>query len=204
MTAYRYVIQAVGGVHTSYFDERHPHRDDWGGRPYRSLYRAEVQILSVRPSRKTACGENNHMPADTTALALFREKAKELEDSIFVRSIASKKGFGTSLQVRVGEPLTLQRTGLSEDEIRSSVLTIRLFCQNKDRISIRRTAAQIDSLPIDQTVKDEYARWRIELNDYLNAPTSVGFNLESGPITRRFLFETFLYGFFAHLEEPEY
>lgn len=144
------------------------------------------------------------MTTDTTALALFREKAKELEESIFVQSVAKSGSLGTSIKGRVGEPLDVQRTGPTEDEIRSSVLTMRLFCQDNDRISIRKVASLIDSLSIDQQIKDEYARWRSELNNYLNAPTSTGFDLGSGPITRRFLFETFLYGFYAHLEEPKY
>jgi hypothetical protein len=144
------------------------------------------------------------MTADTTALELFREKAKELEDSIFVQSIAKSGSLSTSIKRRVGEPLTIERSGPTEDEIRSSVLTIRLFRQDNDRISIRNIAALVNSLPIDQQIKDEYARWRSELNDYLDAPTSTGFDLGNGPITRKFLFETFLYGFYAHLEEPKF
>ncbi len=144
------------------------------------------------------------MAVDIALLHLFQEKAKELEDSIFVRFIASQKGLSTSLQGRAGEPLTPERTGPSEDEIRSSVLTIRLFCQDNDRISIRRTASLIDSLSIDQSIKDEYARWLSELNHYFDAPTSIGFDVGIGPVTRRLLFETFLYGLYAHLEEPKY
>ncbi len=144
------------------------------------------------------------MTADTTALELFREKAKELEDSIFIQSVAKSGSLGTSIKGRVGEPLTPQRTGPTEDEVRSSILTIRLFCQDNDRISIRKISSLVASLPIDQPIKDEYARWRSELNAFLDSPTSTGFDLGNGPITRRFLFETFLYGFYAHLEEPKF
>ncbi len=143
------------------------------------------------------------MSADMTALELFREKAKELEDSIFVQSIAKSGSLSTTIKGRVCENLTPQRTGPTEDEIRSSVLTIRLFCQDNDRISIRKTATLVNSLTIDQQIKDEYARWRSELNDFLDAPTSTGFDLGNGPTTRRFLFETFLYGFYAHLEDAK-
>ena len=100
--------------------------------------------------------------------------------------------------------MTIERTGPTEDEIRSSVLTIRLFYQDKDRISIRKISALINALTIDQQIKDEYALWRSELNDYLDTPASIKFDLGNGPITRRFLFETFLYGFYAHLEEPNF
>jgi hypothetical protein len=140
---------------------------------------------------------------DTTALTLFREKAKELESSIFVQSIANSGSLSTSIKGQAGEALSPQRTGPTEDEIRSSVLTIRLFCQDNDRISIRKTATFVNSLTIDQQIKDEYARWRSELKDFLDAPTSTGFDLGNGPITRRFLFETFLYGFYAHLEDAK-
>ncbi len=37
------------------------------------------------------------MNIDKTSLELFRQKAKELKDSIFVQSIPAKKSLGTSL-----------------------------------------------------------------------------------------------------------
>jgi len=143
------------------------------------------------------------MSIDAIALELFREKAKELEDSIFVRSIATKKSLGTSLDWSRDGPMTTDREGPTEDEIRSSVLTIRLFRQDKDRISIRDTAKLIEALPIDQSIKDEYSQIRSDLNSFLDSQTSVGFDLGSGLITRRFLFDTFLYGFYCHLEEEK-
>lgn len=140
------------------------------------------------------------MNPDPAALELFREKAKELEDSIFVRSIATKKSLGTTLNWSKDRPVTTEREGPTEDEIRSSVLTIRLFRQDNDRISIRKTAKLIESLPVDQSLKDEYNQNRSDLNSFLDSQTSVVFDLGSDLITRRFLFDTFLYGFYSHLE----
>jgi hypothetical protein len=141
------------------------------------------------------------MAADIAVLALFREKAKELEDSIFVQSIATNKSLGTSMNWSRDQPFTTQREGPTEDEIRSSILTIRLFLQNKDRISIHDIAEIIESLPIDQSIKDDYNRIRSDLNGFLDSPASIGLDLGGCMITRRFLFETFLYGSYAHLDE---
>lgn len=140
------------------------------------------------------------MDVDAAIFVLFRVKAKELEDSSLVKSVNLSSGLSTKLEWSSGGPLSLERVGPSEDDIRSTVLTIRLFCQDKD-ISIRKVAELVSSLPIDQSIKDEVAQHRTDLNSFLDAPTSIGLKTAQGLLSRRELFHTFLYGFYAHLRE---
>jgi hypothetical protein len=134
-------------------------------------------------------------------LTLFVEKAERLKASSLVRTLVER---GSRVRISWTAETSLLRvapTGPSTDEIDAVVLTLRLFMQDKDRISVRNVGKLYESLPVSADLKKYYEMQRLNLNKYLDNRALI--NIGGDRPTKREILETFLYGELAHLDEAK-
>ncbi len=129
-------------------------------------------------------------------LEIFVESADELVNSSFLKQ-ASNGGIGTSISTPDGRMLAFDRTGPEHESVKALLLTIRFFCQDNET-SIRNVAGIVANMSVADTLKNQFSTSQAELNTYLDGSPSIGFPSGDGAATNREIFETFLYGTFAH------
>jgi hypothetical protein len=89
--------------------------------------------------------------------------------------------------------------GPDDEAVDAFLLTIRLFYQDRDGISIRALAKIYERATVPQHLRDEFRRVRNALNDRLDSNPSIGFEIDGVILSRRDLLEVFLYGGHAHV-----
>lgn len=138
------------------------------------------------------------MPTAIERLQLFIEKAEELQNSKFLAEIRSGK-LSAHFKWKVGGPIETNRIGPEEESAKAFILTLRFFRQATDTISLRQMEDMVISLSVDTKLKDEFVKIRDNLNKYLDSPPKISV-VENGlkVMTRREIFETFLWGHYAH------
>lgn len=139
---------------------------------------------------------------DREVLEIFVESADELRDSRFLAQ-AKTGGVSTSLSWSGAGGLVAQRTGPEREAVKAFLLTLRFFCQNNEPTSLCNMENRISALAIDADLKDNFRKFRANFNAFLDGQPSVGFPAGSGADTRRDIFNTFVYGVFAHAN-PNY
>lgn len=133
-------------------------------------------------------------------LKKFIEKVDYLNSLSFVRTLSEGNSQLTISWTRDTGILTLAQRGPNSEQIDAFVLSMRLFMQNNDSISIWNTSQLIQTLPFPHNLKQEFADLRENLNDYLDSDSRISI-LEDNPTNREIL-ETILYGRLAHVQ-PE-
>jgi hypothetical protein len=139
---------------------------------------------------------------DREVLEIFVESADELLGSRFLAQ-AKTGGISTCLSWSQAGGLVAQRTGPEQEAVKAFLLTLRFFCQNNEPTSLCNMEDRISALAIDADFKDKFRKSRANFNTFLDAQPSVGFPAGSGADTRRGIFNTFVYGIFAHAK-PKY
>ncbi len=131
---------------------------------------------------------------------LFVSKTNELRSSSYLKFV-SKNQLSVSLNAKVNEDNMIIVTHPDEDAIKSMILTLRLFIQDKDRISIRNIEGYMKDLGFNKDLIGKYERGRKNLNDFLDS-IDVIYNNEA--LTYRKIIEVFFYGNFAHVDQKQY
>ncbi len=129
-------------------------------------------------------------------LDVFIESADELGKSSFLKQ-ASDGGISTSIFSSDGRILAFDRLGPDHEAVRALLLTIRFFRQNNET-SISNIAAMLSSLPVAEELRSQFTTSREHFNAYLDGPPAITFPEGIGAETNRAIFDTFLYGRFAH------
>ncbi len=129
------------------------------------------------------------------SLQIFVESATELEESNFVAQ--AKDGISTSARQLVDRTVLLERRGPEHEAVKALLLTVRFFYQDNET-SIKKTADLIQGLAVDNALKAEFKAIREQFNTFLDAASPIKFQSSVGADTNREIFETFLYGYFAH------
>lgn len=129
------------------------------------------------------------------SLQIFVESATELEASNFVAQ--AKDGISTSMRQIGDRAVLLERRGPEHEAVKALLLTVRFFCQDNET-SIKKTADLIQGLAVADALKDEFKAIREQFNKYLDAASPIKFQSSVGADTNRDIFDTFLYGCFAH------
>lgn len=136
-----------------------------------------------------------------STLALFVEKVERLKQSSLLRAL-QERGSTVSVKWTADDSaLHVAHIAPNQDEVDAFVLTLRLFRQDNDRISIDKVGKLYDSLPVSAELKQAYQMHRSNLNQFLDGHTFIA--IDGDRPTRRDVFETFLYGHLAHLEQPK-
>ncbi len=128
------------------------------------------------------------------SLQIFVESATELEESNFVAQ--AKGGISTSMR-QLGEAVLMERRGPEHEAVKALLLTVRFFCQDNET-SIKKTADLIQGFAVADALKDEFKAIRENFNSFLDAASPIKFQVSVGADTNREIFDTFLYGCFAH------
>ena len=128
-------------------------------------------------------------------LELFDAKAEEFLSSRFFNET---RGGGAIAEKVSGSEWESIFVGPHEESTKALVLTLRLFKQKNDRISLAKMEELYGSLALSAQVTDEFASRCSELDTFLDS--SSGLAIEEGrPMTYLEIMDLFLYGAYAHV-----
>lgn len=142
----------------------------------------------------------NSMTGMTDALKLFNEKAKILANSVFVKQIREYNKILLEIDTKMGKDTKTSVPVPDREAINSFVLTFRFFIQNNEICSFGNLGDVYRNLPVSDEMKKQFHQARQMLNDYLDSETSIKIKtgFKNGELTRRKVFDVFLYGDLAH------
>jgi len=131
-------------------------------------------------------------------LTLFIHKVERLQSLSLVRTLLEGgSSFSISWTADSGA-VDLAVTGPDAEQIDAFVLTMRLFIQNNDQISLHNMARLYEGLPISERLKQNFTMHRGHLNESLQRRCILSIN-EDNPTMGEVL-ETILYGQLSHLD----
>jgi len=131
-------------------------------------------------------------------LRLFNEKAAELSSLSFA-SKAFAPNAGATLHIHGSEAVT-EKIGADREATAALVLTLRLFVQSRDNISIKQIQSLYEDLPIDDDRKHWVRVNSATLNSILNGTDCVSIAVNGQTLTNRDILDTFMYGDLAHVD----
>lgn len=134
-------------------------------------------------------------------LVLFIEKAQKLSELSFTKSIKDA-GLSYSWRAESGNIIFEQR-GPSDESIDAFVLTLRLFLQDKDRISFRCMSKLVNNPDLSANWKERFEEARSRLNKFLDSPPNPVIEDGNCCILRRFILDVVLYGGLAHADKDK-
>ena len=138
--------------------------------------------------------------SDLKAMMEFNEKADKLYNNNFTKKIASE-GFGVSFHLEKDEPLVVDKKFPIDEEIESFVVTIRIFTLKRDILYTNKFVKNIYSkLPDDCEEKINFIDANNKLEQYLDSSNDI-IKIDGEEITRREIFNTFLYGGLVHVKD---
>lgn len=132
---------------------------------------------------------------DWKALELFNEKADQLLSSAFFEQAS---GGGSILEFNSESGWDSVHSGPDDESTRALVLTLRLFMQDNDRISLRNMATTYRRLQVSAPLRNEFDANRSQLDAFLDSASQLAI-AEGDPLTYRQILEMFVYGEHAHL-----
>ena len=130
-------------------------------------------------------------------LELFNEKANQLLESEFFNELG---GGGAIVEFSRASGWDSVHVGPDDESTRALVLTLRLFVQKRERISLRKMGTLYSSLPISAPVKQQFDSQRSQLNVFLDSGSPLAIS-DEGPLTYRDILRIFVYGEYAHVDE---
>ncbi|WP_206758844.1 hypothetical protein [Nostoc foliaceum] len=138
-------------------------------------------------------------------LELFNYKAYELGQSSFNTFLLNSEP-----KITIGSGRLNQENFPSKDSINACVLTIRLFMQDNERISLRKVKRIYEDLPINTEKKARFDNLRNKFNDFLDRKSLCQRNIiiiigeaATNTPTNRDILEAFIYGEYAHFTQRE-
>lgn len=131
---------------------------------------------------------------DREVLEIFVETVEELQTSEFARQIKS----GIRVGLKAGNGVIISElVGPDKEALKAFLLTLRFFRQNNEETSLCNMATRVAALNVDQELKDLFQASRDQFNAFLDSPLAIPVN-GVGADNKRVLFESFLYGIYAH------
>jgi hypothetical protein len=147
------------------------------------------------------------LPKTRENLSLFVEKADSLRQKSFSQD-ALRDGLTVTLHMNTSGG-GVQRNLPDQEQIESAIVTLRLFVQGNDAISLEK----IDKLLTDQGLSFEWKKYfrqkHNQLKTYLDNVPETGVELMGNPnsencdnrnYSNREIFDTFVYGEIAHTD----
>jgi hypothetical protein len=115
-----------------------------------------------------------------------------------------KKPISVSMQF-ARTHVDVSREGPADESLRAFLLSFRLFRDDKEQISIRNMAERVDTLPIEESLKQAFSDGREALNHYLDSTHRIPeFHIgDRPPLTNRQIFDAFTFGKYAHLTQSK-
>jgi hypothetical protein len=136
------------------------------------------------------------------ALGLFNDKAERLRQGKFARRVFGGES-GVTVSGGVDKPTTAVRHGPDEDAIEAAVLTFRFFIQDNEPSSLRNMSKLYPTLPTAAYLSANFLDAREKLNKYLDGPLGMQITINGKALTRREVYDTFIYGDLAHSNQAK-
>jgi len=134
-------------------------------------------------------------------LSLFNEKADEIKNSSYVKFFLENKP-KTTISKNQEEAIKIKTIEPNDESLKSFVLTLRLFFQNNDQISIHNINEIYKELPNNfQKEKESFSRARDKINHILDS--NINFIDNNKILTYREVLNIFVYGHLAHLKNDK-
>jgi hypothetical protein len=144
---------------------------------------------------------NNKIDKHVEALCLFNEKANEMKDSSYVKFFLENKP-KTTISKNQEDDIKIKTIEPNDESLKSFVLTLRLFLQNNDQISINNINEIYKKLPKNfQKEKESFSRARAKINHILDS--NINFIDNNNIMTYRDVLNIFIYGHLAHLKNDK-
>jgi len=138
------------------------------------------------------------MPKERKALERFCGVVQQLRGCSIFEKLLSRGEITLNYKVRYGVLVSGEIRDLDEEPLKAFLLTARLLTQDNDGVSIRKIAAIFDARVSQRhPLWQEFNAYRSGLNQFLDK------RHDELPETYRELFETFLYGHYAHLNDQK-
>ena len=143
----------------------------------------------------------NFSKKDIEIIKLFNSMSDEIINSTLVRESKEKKS-GIKLSWNMNKDtnelqFSYSKSDHSKDAIKSFILTLRLFIQDNEPISIRNMRELYQRLPIDKSYKNALDILRDEFNKFLDEPATT---LSDDKPSRRTIYNAIIYGMYAHTQ----
>lgn len=138
----------------------------------------------------------------TRALNLFNEKAERLRQGNFAKRVFSQPS-GVTIKGEEGKPVVASRHGPDQDAIDAAVLTYRFFIQDNEDSSLRNMSTMYPEMPTSAHLSANFLDARKKFNDYLDGPLGINLAINGKVLTRRDVYDTFIYGSLAHAKEQK-
>lgn len=133
--------------------------------------------------------------SDVETLRHFNEAATKLNSRRFIESV--RGGYSTySLSWRRGEGTQITPQLPDAEDTESYLLTFRLFVQDNESFSLRNLSALYQRIPVTDGLRQQFEAIRRSVNGFLDALSPVIWHSQN--LSRRHIFEVFLYGGSAH------
>ena len=140
-------------------------------------------------------------PLEVKMLVLFNSKADELINSSLAKETKTIKPYITFEWKQNEETKELDfqydNKNHTDDALKSFILTLRLFIQDNERISVRNINSLYDNMNIDLKYKYAFRKIRTELNNFLDSRPFTSVN--DNPTFRQMMY-ALIYGKYAHLK----
>jgi hypothetical protein len=144
---------------------------------------------------------NNNISKHIEALCLFNEKADEIKNSSYTKYFLENKP-KTTISKNLEEDIKIKTIEPNDESLKSFVLTLRLFFQNNDQISIHNINEIYKKLPNNfQKEKESFSRARDKINHILDS--NINFIDNNKILTYREVLNIFVYGHLAHLKNDK-
>jgi len=131
-------------------------------------------------------------------LKLFNAKFVGLRGSNFIKQLYQAQS-GAILNWERGKGWDVVFVGPDDESIAAYILTLRLFIQKGERISLQKTKELYEKFPVLNNLKANIFRIYQDLEDSLNGNTQLSIQADGTQLSFRELFEFFLYGNLAHV-----
>jgi hypothetical protein len=132
------------------------------------------------------------------SLCLFNEKAVEILDFSFTKSVRSEKTSFAGSMVRRDDGLfdvSSNRIGPSTEQVAAFCNNLRFFIQDNKSCSIRKLSEVYSHPSIPTDLRTEFEEVRANLNDFLNGvPNDFHLMKKGSPMSRWEMIETYVYG----------
>ena len=129
-------------------------------------------------------------------LESFNQKAETLLDSPLAKKVLLGE-LKCSFSWKAGEGIEVSSPDYEKNDLDAFILTLRLFVQNNEGISLYNLQHAYDASTVSQDLKDAVTRAHADLNAFLDS--RMIFQWPDGAQTYREHFETVMYGDLAHM-----
>ncbi len=143
-------------------------------------------------------------PETREILSRFCEKAEQIGAGRYFTGLMQGEGvmFGFRSNQHTNQFIDMEFVGPDEEDLRALLLTVRMFCIKRDCISPESIEALAANDPaLSEGWRQHLVATRVAVDQMMQEPAGYGQAALDPNLTRGDVFDTFLYGEYAHMNE---